>query len=593
MQNTGDILDLIINAGLIKLQEDPTFWKEAFHKLKNDIYKSYDVPKPFPSIRILERYDERVIAGEFPEDENFRRLLRKRGVRSLSGVTVISLLTKFWGCPGLCVYCPTFEGLPKSYIPHEPAVMRAELNKFDPILQIHNRLRALEVTGHKIEKNDIRIIWGTWSFYPQKYQEEFMKGIYDAFNSYEAMKPHIEKTDFEHDRFASFKLREWFKMYESADFEEAKKNNETAKCRIIGIAIETRPDWITPEEIVRLRNFWVTRVEIGYQTTDDAINELNKRGHGNYESIWATKMLKDAGFKVVAHMMPNLMGATPEGDIASMKECFDNQLYRPDELKIYPMMVTDKSELTDIWKAGWFQAYDDETLIDLMCELEMLIPEYVRINRTYRDIPASEILHGSTLSNLRQLVEDKLISQGRVMTDIRSREIKDKTNDPKKAELNIFQYEASDGIEYLLTFEDPADRTIFSLLRLRIPSFIVKPDSQQLFDMNTDAAKSQEENRDPNRVLLNDITDYIPELKWAAIIREIHTFGDQLSINQKGSSFGQHIGFGKRLIEEAEKISREYEWVTKMAVIAGVGVQAYYEKRWYELEGTYMTKKLS
>lgn len=143
----------------------------------------------------------------------------------------------------------------------------------------------------------------------------------------------------------------------------------------------------------------------------------------------------------------------------------------------------------------------------------MLIPEYVRINRTYRDIPASEILHGSTLSNLRQLVEDKLISQGRVMTDIRSREIKDKTNDPKKAELNIFQYEASDGIEYLLTFEDPADRTIFSLLRLRIPSFIVKPDSQQLFDMNTDAAKSQEENRDPNRVLLNDITDYIPELK--------------------------------------------------------------------------------
>lgn len=470
--------------------------------------------------------------------------------------------------------------------------MRAELNKFDPILQIHNRLRALEVTGHKIEKNDIRIIWGTWSFYPKAYQEEFMKWIYDAFNSYEAMKPHIEKTDFEHDRFASFKLREGFKMYESADFTEAKKNNETAKCRIIGIAIETRPDWITPEEIVRLRNFWVTRVEIGYQTTDDAINELNKRGHGNYESIAATKMLKDAGFKVVAHVMPNLMWATPEWDISSMTECFENQLYRPDELKIYPMMVTDKSELTDIWKAGWFTAYDDETLIDLMCELEMIIPEYVRINRTYRDIPASEILHGSTLSNLRQLVEDKLIAQGRVMQDIRSREIKDKTNNPKTAELRTLRYEASDGIEYLLTYEDPVDRTIFSLLRLRIPSHIVKPESQQIFDMKTDAAKSMAENRDKNRILLPTIPDYIPELRWAAIIREIHTFGDQLSISQKGSTFGQHIGFGKRLLAEAERLASKYEWVSKMAVIAGVGVQAYYEKQGYELEGTYMTKKL-
>lgn len=233
-------------------------------------------------------------------------------MRSLSGVTVVSLLTKFWGCPGKCVYCPTFEGLPKSYIPNEPAVMRAELNKFDPVLQIHNRLRALEVTGHKIEKNDVRIIGGTWSFYPKAYQADFIKGIYDAFNSYYDMKPHIEKTDFDHDRFASFKLKEGFKMYESKTLEEAIERNQTAKCRVIGMAIETRPDWITPEEIIRLRNFGVTRVEIGYQTTDDVINELNKRGHGNFESIGATKMLKDAGFKVVAHMMPNLMGATPD-----------------------------------------------------------------------------------------------------------------------------------------------------------------------------------------------------------------------------------------------------------------------------------------
>lgn len=587
--NPQIVIDQIIDTWLKNLD---ILTKESFHKLKNDIYKQYDIPKPFPSIRILERYNQRIDAGEDIESDTFKRILRKRGVRSLSGVSVISLLTKFWWCPGECVYCPTFEGLPKSYIPHEPAVMRAELNKFDPVLQIHNRLRWLEVTGHKIEKNDVRIIGGTWSFYPREYQEDFIKAIYDAFNSYQEMKSHIEKTNYEHDRFASFKLREWFKVYQSKTLQEAIERNQTAKCRVIGMAIETRPDWITPEEIVRLRNFWVTRVEIGYQTTDDAINELNKRGHGNAESIAATKMLKDAGFKVVAHMMPNLMGSTPDMDIASMKECFDNQLFRPDELKIYPMVVTDMAELTDIWKDWWFTAYDDQTLIDLMCELELIVPEYVRINRTYRDIPASEILHGSTLSNLRQLVEDKITAQWKTLSDIRSREIKDKDNDPTKAVLRTCKYEASDGVEYFLTYEDPEDRTIFSLLRLRIPSSIVSSDSQQIFDMKTDAAKSQAENRDANRVLKDTISDYIPELAGAALIREIHTFGDQLSIGEQGREFGQHIGFGKRLIAEAERLAAEYDWVIKMAVIAWVWVQQYYEKRWYQLEGTYMTKAL-
>lgn len=588
---TQHILDQVIDAWVRELKKNRELSKDAFHKIKNEVYSSYDIPKPFPSIRILERYDERVAAGEFVADEHFRRLLRKRGVRSLSGVTVISLLTKFWGCPWKCVYCPTFEGLPKSYIPNEPAVMRAELNKFDPVMQIHNRLRALEVTGHKIEKNDVRIIGGTWSFYPKKYQEDFIKGIYDAFNSYYDMKPHIEKTDFDHDRFASFKLKEGFKMYESKTLAEAIERNQSAKCRVIGMAIETRPDWITPEEIVRLRNFWVTRVEIGYQTTSDKINELNKRGHGNFESIGATKMLKDAGFKVVAHMMPNLLGSTPELDKASMQECFENQLFRPDELKIYPMMVTDKAELTDIWKNWGFTAYDDETLIDLMCELEMMIPEYVRINRTYRDIPASEILHGSTLSNLRQLVEDRIEAQGKTLLDIRSREIKDKDNDPSKAVLRTYEYEASDGKEYFLTYEDPDDRTIFSLLRLRIPSSIYKPESEQIFEMTTEDAKSQAENRDPNRVLLPTMPDYLPELTGAALIREIHTFGDQLSIGEAGHDFWQHIGFGKRLIAEAERLTQSHG-ISKIAVIAGVGVRGYYEKRGYHLEGTYMVKEL-
>lgn len=274
-----------------------------------------------------------------------------------------------------------------------------------------------------------------------------------------------------------------------------------------------------------------------------------------------------------------------------MKECFENQLFRPDELKIYPMMVTDKAELTDIWKNGGFQAYDDEVLINLMCELEMMIPEYVRINRTYRDIPASEILHGSTLSNLRQLVEDKLLAQGRVMNDIRSREIKEKDNNPTEAVLRTYEYEASDGKEYFLTYEDPQDRTIFSLLRLRIPSSIYKPESQQIFEMTTEDAKSQAENRNTNRIILPSISHYLPELAGAALIREIHTFGDQLSIGEAGHDFGQHIGFGKRLIAEAERLILSHR-ISKVAVIAGVGVRGYYEKRGYHLEGTYMVKDI-
>jgi len=552
------IIDAIIDEWLKNID---SLTKESFHKIKNDIYKKTKIPKPFPSIQILERYNKRIESWELKENFILKKILRKRWVRSLSWVTVISLLTDFFWCPGKCIYCPTFEGLPKSYIPNEPAVQRAVLNKFDPIKQIHNRLRALEVTWHKIEKNDIRIIGGTWSFYPKKYQEEFIKWIYDAFNSYDEMKKHIRKTDLWSERFASFEIEEWYKLPKSKTLNEAKKLNETSRCRVIGIAIETRPDWITPEEIYRLRNFWITRVEIGYQTTIDAINILNKRWHGNKESIEATRLLKDAWIKVVAHMMPNLLWATPETDIQSMNTVFNNPDFKPDELKIYPMMVTDKTELTGIWKKWWFKAYDDETLIELMTKLELIIPEYVRINRTYRDIPASEILHGSIISNLRQIVEKRIADRWEKLLDIRSREIKDKGNNPKNAKLNILEYEASKWKEFFLTFEDPADRVIFSLLRLRLPW----------------------ENK--------KILEFFPELQWCAIVRELHTFGDQLSIWEAGSTFWQHIGFWKKLMKKSEEIAIENGF-KKIAVIAGVWVRWYYEKRWYHLEWEYMIKQL-
>lgn len=565
MENKTQIIEEILKAWLKNLdlswKKDLFEVREDFHKLKNKIFWKYKTTKPFASIQLIEKYNELVDSWELEENIIFKKVLRKRWIRSLSWVTVISLLTDFFWCPWKCLYCPTFEWLPKSYIPNEPAVMRAELNKFDPIMQIHNRLRALEITGHKIEKNDVRIIGWTWSVYPKEYQENFIKWIYDAFNTYEDMKLHIEKTDLSSDRFASFKIKEGYKIKASKNLEEAKLLNQTAKCRIIWIAIETRPDWITPKEIARLRKFWVTRVEIWYQTTIDEINELNKRWHWNKESINATKLLKDAWFKVVAHIMPNLLWSTPEKDKESLAKVFDDQNFRPDELKIYPMVVTKNSELTKIWENWWFKAYDDETLINLTAELETMIPEYVRLNRTYRDIPGSEILEWSKIANLRQIVENRLKAQGIKLVDIRHREIKDLKNDPKWALLNTYEYEASDWKEYFMTFEDPEDRVIFSLLRLRLPK--INP----------------------------EIISVLPELEGAALIREIHTFWDQLSIWEKWSTFWQHLGFGKKLIAESERIARE-NWYKKMAVIAGVWVRQYYEKRWYDLVWEYMIKTL-
>jgi len=557
--NNLEIIDKIIFTWI----KEKNITKDKFHKIKNEIYKAFKLKKPLPTIQIIDRYNELVKLWKIESSDVFRKVIRKRWVRSLSWVTVISLLTKFFGCPWKCIYCPTFEWLPKSYIPNEPAVQRAELNEFDPILQIHNRLRALEVTGHKIEKNDVRIIWGTWSVYPKAYRDEFIKWIYDAFNTYDEMKDYIEDTDLSSEKFALFKLKVGYWLKKSKNLEEAKKLNETSRCRIIWIAIETRPDWVTEEEIKLLREYWITRVEIWYQTTIDEINTLNKRWHWNAESIRATKLLKDAWFKVVAHMMPNLLWSNPELDKKSLKEVFENPDFRPDELKIYPMVVTDKSELTDIWKKWWFKPYDDETLINLTADLEEMIPEYVRLNRTYRDIPASEILAWSHLSNLRQLVEEKLYKRWVKLVDIRHREIKDKKNNPKNAEIHIFEYEASGWKEYFITFEDKEDRTIFSLLRLRLPKI----------------------NKN------NKLYKLLPELKNAALIREIHTFWDQLSIWEKGGVFGQHLGFWKKLIKEAEKIAC-IAWYKKMAVIAWVWVRWYYEKRGYHLEWEYMVKNL-
>ena len=579
---------VFLHAFLIALLRDASLvTKRDYQKTKNLLLSKYgDTVEDVTSIEVIEYYREAMLEKRLVYDIRVWKMLRKRSVRSLSGVSVISLLTKFWWCPGKCVFCPTYEGLPKSYITGEPAVQRAEMNEFDPVRQVQNRLRSLEITGNAITKCDIRVIGGTWSVYPEEYQELFIRGIYDAHTTYADLRPWIEKVEQSlietwnvrseweiwgmkkkkniKENFARFKVGASYKMHASSSLEEAKKRNETAESRVIGIAIETRPDWITTEEIIRLRRYGVTRVEIGYQTTIDEINVLNKRWHGNKESIEATRLLKDAGMKVVAHMMPGLLGATVEWDRESMARVFDDRDFCPDEMKIYPMVVTPHSELEGIWRAWGFTAYDDTILIDLMADLQGMLPEYIRLNRMYRDIPADQILAGSKLANLRQLTEIRMREKWIIRRDISAREIRAKWNNPEKAILEVSYYAASWGREYFMQYIDPRDRTIFWLLRLRIPSQYFTGESH-----------------------------FLPVLDRAAIVREVHVFWDQLRVGMPADGSGQHMGFGKRMMMRAEEIVRsEYRDIDKIAVIAGVWVRWYYEKIGYHLEEEYMIKIL-
>ncbi len=567
--------NIIIDEILFALAENPQITtKDAFHKVKNNTLAKYRVSEWPSHIAMIERYSTLVQEGQMLDDLRIRKVLRKRAVRSLSGVSVISLLTKFWWCPGKCVYCPTYEWLPKSYISDEPAVQRAEMNEFDPFRQIQNRLQSLRMTGNAISKCDVRIIGGTWSVYPVAYQEDFIREIYDAHTAFSYRNIWQKETIDANTPFASAATVVDPDWIPSQTLAKAKLRNETAMSRVIGMAIETRPDWITPEEIIRLRRYGVTRVEIGYQTTHDHINELNKRGHGNKESIEATKLLKDAGFKVVVHMMPGLIGATPELDLSSMAEIFANPDYRPDELKIYPMVVTPNSELTEIWQRGEFLPYEDTILIPLMAELQGVIPEYVRLNRMYRDIPAHEILAGSKLANLRQVTEIAMRARGIIRHDISAREIRARANNPHDAIIDVSMYEASGGHEYFIQMIDPLDRTLFGVCRLRVPS--------QIFTLDL---------------------HFIPELDGAAIIRELHVFWDQIPVGVKSitenktlpqvSIAGQHMGMGKRMLQKCEDILNEkYPSVKKLAVISWVGAREYYLSRGYELSSEYMMKNI-
>ena len=489
--------------------------------------------RPISSIELLESYHRLVKNKRIKRDRKIEYLLTKKKVRSLSGIVNVSVLTKPYPCPGKCIFCPAEKNIPQSYLKKEPAVQRAVLTKFDPYLQIQTRLRSLVKTGHPVDKIELRIIGGTWSFYPKRYQNWFIARCFQAANNFPK---NIKCNPF---------------------LKKEQKKNERAKNKIIGITIETRPDFITEEEIKRLRKLGVTRVELGVQSIYDDVLKRNKRGHKVSATARAAKLLKDAGFKVSFQMMPNLMGSTYKKDIEMFKKLFSESRFCPDLLKIYPLALVKNTPLYKKYLKGEFKPYTKKRLTELLTSIKQHIPYWCRIQRVIRDIPSQNIVEGGAkTSNLREVVQKEMGKQGLSCKCIRCREVKENYDPKEKLYLYREDYEASGGKEIFLSYENKTRSRLYSLLRMRIPS-----------------------------------RNFISVLKESAIVRELHTYGRLSPLREKIVS-PQHKGLGKKLMKEAERIAKEEYDVKNIAVISGIGVRGYYRKLGYRLKDTYMVKTI-
>jgi len=463
-------------------------------------------------------------------------LLRVRPVRSLSGIINVSVLTKAYPCPGNCLYCPNETGFPKSYLSGEPAAERAKLLKFNPYIQVKKRLENLAAEGHSVDKIELRVIGGTWSFYPKNYQTKFIAACFAAANGLKEPKTKVLSLETE------------------------QKKNENAKCRIVGISIETRPDYINEKEIIQLRKLGVTRVELGIQSIYDDVLEMNNRGHKINAAICATELLKNAGFKVSFQIMLNLYGSNPQRDLEMANELFSNPDFCPDLLKIYPCAVLKEAPLYKVYERGDYAPYSDKQLVLTVKEIKKIVPPWVRIERIIRDIPSPRITAGTkSISNLRQIIANGMEREHWRCQCIRCREIKGAYDPNEKIGLVRRDYPASNGTEIFLSFENEPKTKLFSLLRLRIPGKRCDP--------------------------------IFPALENAALVREIHTYGLQIPVSEKSAS-AQHTGLGKKLIEEAERIAQDEFKLKKITAISGIGARAYWRKFGYKPQSGYMVKPL-
>jgi elongator complex protein 3 len=501
---------------------------------------------------LVAAYHALVASGEWLEDSDFLGRIRMKPVRTLSGVTTVTVLTKAYPCPGRCVFCPTENYMPKSYLADEPGAARAFQNHFDPYDQVQSRIKEYLSVGHPNDKVELLILGGTWSSYKRNYQEWFVRRCFNAMNAdslpagNELLEP--DPPD-EKDPTAKVDL---------ANLQIVHTHNETANHRNVGLVIETRPDEINAEEIKWLRQLGVTKVQMGAQSLDDRVLAMNLRGHTSADTLKATTLLRAAGFKIVLHWMPNLLGATLESDRKDFLKLWADG-YAPDEIKIYPTQLLESAELFHYWQRGEYHPYSTEELVQLIADLKTTIPEYCRVNRIIRDIPSIHVVEGNKRSSLRQDVLAELQKRGQACRCIRCREVRTQKVDVVTLTLQDLVYIPSQAEEHFISYNTPDDK-LAGYLRLSLPS--------------------------------NDAPHLgMPDLEGAALIREVHVYGQSLAVGAEKSGAAQHIGLGTQLLLEAEKISRSKNY-SRMAVIAAIGTRLYYENRGFKRGEYYMIKEI-
>jgi len=483
-------------------------------------------------------YNELVAAGEIAADSQLLERIRMKPMRTLSGVTTVTVLTKPYPCPGKCIFCPTDVRMPKSYLPDEPGAMRAVEHQFDPYAQVRSRITQLESLGHPTDKIELLILGGTWSSYKRDYQEWFVKRCFDAMN------------DFSNLPSEELKIA-------TDELPNAHTYNETTHHRNVGLVIETRPDEITLDEIRWLRHLGVTKVQMGAQSLDDRILEMNKRGHDVECTRKATALLRAAGFKIVLHWMPNLHGATPESDREDFARLWHD--FCPDEIKIYPNQLLANAELYEYWQRGEFKPYTTQELIDLIADIKPTIPRYCRVNRVIRDIPSTNVVEGNRRTSLRQDVQAELKRRGTKCQCVRCREVKGKSVSAESLQLDDLVYPAGVAQEHFISYVTPDDK-LAGFVRLSLPEKDSPPTG-------------------------------ISDLDGAALIREVHVYGQSLPVGAEKDGAAQHAGLGTHLLEEAERVARENGF-RRMAVISAVGTRGYYLRRGFERGELYLTKNL-
>jgi len=508
------------------------------------------------------KHSDIVDAAPDGKREELQKLLQRKPVRTASGVSPVAIMTSPHTCPhGKCLYCPggpaSEFSSSQSYTGEEPAAARGVQNDYDPYGQVTLRLEQLRRIGHPVDKIELILMGGTMTARSHDYQEWFVKRAYEAMNDYDTgSEPNPSETE-------SFKPDP-----ESVVFrylEDVIAENEQADVRAIGTTFETKPDWCDPEQIDRMLRLGGTKVEVGVQTTYERVNREMHRGHGVQASIDANRRLRDAAFKVGFHMMPGQPGMSKAMCLEDFRELFENPDWRPDYLKIYPTLVVRDTVTYDMWRRGEYEPLTNEEAAELVAEIKKDIPRYVRLQRVQRDIPADHIDAGVWKSNLRQLARQRMAEHGWTCDCIRCREVGMNDETPETVELDTLTYEAGGGTEHYISFEDFDRDLLVGFCRLRFPS----------------------EDR-----TASDDGPVRRELEDAALVRELHVYGNEVGVGQDSDGEYQHEGYGRRLLAEAERRAREAGY-SKLAVISGIGVREYYrDKLGYVQDGPYVSKQL-